>query len=187
MLHVVIALQSSAAASGTTRKDWMTGQSVYGELKDGHLVTVGLAHARRLLNPACAFLTRLGATIPFEVAVGVNGLVYVRAASSELEFSVLTPADDADTVPRLRCATATSVFVTAASVFAEAAASAAAAPRALAMCTYTLPPDSAGSVSSSQLAARNITVICNSIERCESLSEEDSVVLVERILSALAR
>jgi hypothetical protein len=25
----------------------MTGQSVYGELKDGHLVTSSLAHARR--------------------------------------------------------------------------------------------------------------------------------------------
>jgi exosome complex component RRP40 len=73
---------SCAASSGSTSKDWVTGQSVYGELKEGNLCTISLGHARRLLHPTCALLTRLGGSIPFEVAVGVNGLVYVRATST---------------------------------------------------------------------------------------------------------
>lgn len=60
----------------------MTGQSVYGELKEGTIATVGLAHARRLLQPQCALLSVFGESIPFEVAIGMNGLVYVRADTS---------------------------------------------------------------------------------------------------------
>ena len=39
--------------------------------------TVGLA--RRLLDPSCALLATLAKRFPFEVAVGVNGLVWVTA------------------------------------------------------------------------------------------------------------
>lgn len=35
----------------------------------------------RLVAPDCAVLTALGAAIPFEVAVGANGFVWVRAGS----------------------------------------------------------------------------------------------------------
>lgn len=64
----------------------MTGQSVFGELKEGTVCRVSSAVARRLLEPDCSVLMRLGANIPFEIAVGVNGLVWVRAATGEREW-----------------------------------------------------------------------------------------------------
>ncbi|RKP27615.1 hypothetical protein SYNPS1DRAFT_12418 [Syncephalis pseudoplumigaleata] len=57
-----------------------TGRSDgYGELTDGFMVHCGLAHCLRLLRPNAAALTALGQHIPFEVAVGMNGRVWIRA------------------------------------------------------------------------------------------------------------
>lgn len=53
---------------------------MFGPLVGGTVLPVSLATARRLLDPECAVLTELGAAIPFEVAVGVNGVVWVQAA-----------------------------------------------------------------------------------------------------------
>jgi exosome complex component RRP40 len=69
------------AGPGMPKKDWMTGQSVYGELTGGTVVHVSLTLARRLLSPACTVLTALGTSIPFEVAIGLNGWVWVQAGS----------------------------------------------------------------------------------------------------------
>ena len=71
----------SCQSIGGPKRDWMTGQSVFGELKDGTVITVSLALARRLLKPDCAVLSALGQAWPFEIAVGLNGLVWLRAAS----------------------------------------------------------------------------------------------------------
>jgi exosome complex RNA-binding protein Rrp4 len=73
---------SLSAVSGPKR-DWVTGQSVFGELKGGQLLEVSLAHARRLLAPECAVLAAFGAAVPFEVAVGVNGVLWLQAATGE--------------------------------------------------------------------------------------------------------
>ena len=82
-LDVELTCCAPAAGAGAARaRDWMTGASLYGELKGGMLVSVSLAHARRLLRPQCALLAALGASLAFEVAVGVNGLVYVRAPTT---------------------------------------------------------------------------------------------------------
>lgn len=78
--HVDIEL-TCTASTGYIRKDWMSGESMYGELKDGTVVTVNLAHARRLLHPKAALLTVLGKSIPFEVAIGMNGYVWVHAGN----------------------------------------------------------------------------------------------------------
>ena len=67
------------APLGMGKKDWVTGQSVFGELVGGRLVHVSLGLARRLLNPTCALLTAFSKLFPFELAVGVNGLVWVAA------------------------------------------------------------------------------------------------------------
>lgn len=78
-------------AGGTApKKDWMTGQSVYGELKGGTVIHVSTGLARRLLDPECAILTALGAGVPFEIAVGVNGTVWVQAASGACVGSALS-------------------------------------------------------------------------------------------------
>jgi exosome complex component RRP40 len=78
--HLDPELACTAGGAGP-KKDWMTGQSVYGELKGGTLVRVSTGLARRLVDPSAAVLTALGGGLPFEVAVGVNGLVWVQAAS----------------------------------------------------------------------------------------------------------
>lgn len=150
---------SCTASSGSTSKDWVTGQSVFGELKDGNLVTISLAHARRLLHPTCALLTRLGGSIPFEVAVGVNGLVYVRATNSELNDAATRKCgDDARTVPA-----SFSFLLPCLSSFLSS------------------PPPAC------LPAARHVTIICNAIERSETLTEAECVAFVDRLLTALAR
>ncbi|CAM9773993.1 unnamed protein product, partial [Phaeothamnion confervicola] len=62
-------------------KDWNTGQSTFGELKDGMAVRCSLMHARSLMRPESAVLNALGRRVPFEVAVGVNGVVWVNAGT----------------------------------------------------------------------------------------------------------
>jgi exosome complex component RRP40 len=61
------------------RKEWMTGQALFGELKGGTLVSVSISFARTLLDPNCPLLEALGAAVPFEMAVGLNGVVWVNA------------------------------------------------------------------------------------------------------------
>ena len=68
---------SCMAPLGTPRKDWATGEAIYGELKGGLLVAVPLGLARRLLDPTCALLAALGAALSFQLAVGLNGIVWV--------------------------------------------------------------------------------------------------------------
>ncbi|RKP09078.1 hypothetical protein THASP1DRAFT_34496 [Thamnocephalis sphaerospora] len=59
-----------------------TGRSEgYGELKDGFMITCSLGHCRRLLRPGAAILRALGQHVPFELAVGMNGRVWLRADS----------------------------------------------------------------------------------------------------------
>ena len=83
----------------------MTGQAVFGELKGGLLAAVPTDLARRLLDPTCALLAALGAAFPFEVAVGLNGLVWVHAgASSRNAAAVARALEAAAAVPEASCA-----------------------------------------------------------------------------------
>ena len=93
------------AASGAVRKDWTTGQTVYGELKEGTLVTVGLAHARRLLHPQCALLATFGESIPFEVAIGMNGLIWLRAATPRQMTVIANALERSESLSEEECAT----------------------------------------------------------------------------------
>jgi exosome complex component RRP40 len=74
---------------GAARKDWMTDECTYGELKGGSCFQVNLALARDLLNPSCLVLDALATTgrIPFEICIGVNGLIWVH--SSRPEYTIL--------------------------------------------------------------------------------------------------
>ncbi|KAI9203301.1 uncharacterized protein BJ171DRAFT_443542 [Polychytrium aggregatum] len=54
----------------------------YGEVKDGFSFNCSLALARNLLKAENAVLSALGERIPFEIAVGMNGRVWVNAGSS---------------------------------------------------------------------------------------------------------
>jgi len=47
----------------------------------GFLFAVPLHTVRKLLNPDCVLLSTLGKSVPFEIAVGMNGRVWIRARS----------------------------------------------------------------------------------------------------------
>ncbi|KAI5480860.1 hypothetical protein MNV49_006669 [Pseudohyphozyma bogoriensis] len=58
----------------------------FGELTGGFLIRgVELGRCRALLSPKNPILPKLGAKFPFEVAVGMNGRVWVNAADGEEE------------------------------------------------------------------------------------------------------
>jgi exosome complex component RRP40 len=61
----------------------MTGLAIYGELNGGYVFQTSVGLAKALLREDCAVLACLGKSIPFEVAVGLNGAVWVNANSTK--------------------------------------------------------------------------------------------------------
>eukprot|EP01038_Epipyxis_sp_PR26KG_P016255 gene16255-22137_t len=64
-----------------TKKEWTTGETVYGELVQGLLVHVSSVTIKTLLQPDCPVLTNLAKYFAFEVSVGMNGCVWLRGMS----------------------------------------------------------------------------------------------------------
>lgn len=60
------------------RKDWMTQEGLYGELKGGTVQKIPLGLARELLSPHNVVLQELS-KLPFEVCVGVNGYLWIHS------------------------------------------------------------------------------------------------------------
>ena len=86
----VTCLVDASDMSGASRKDWMTDEGTYGELKGGSSIQVGLGLARELLNPRNVLLDELGASgIPFEICVGVNGMVWVNSIRPDYTILIL--------------------------------------------------------------------------------------------------
>ena len=54
----------------------------FGELVGGFIIKVTLSHARSLMEPDCPVLRHLGELIPYEVAVGLNGRVWIKAENA---------------------------------------------------------------------------------------------------------
>ncbi|RLN13930.1 hypothetical protein BBJ28_00013936 [Nothophytophthora sp. Chile5] len=71
------------APPSVTKKDWMTGLAIYGELNDGYVFKTSIGLAKSLLREDCQVLASLGQKLPFEVTVGVNGVVWVNAKSTK--------------------------------------------------------------------------------------------------------
>eukprot|EP00743_Colponemidia_sp_Colp-15_P004534 GILK01004888.1.p1 GENE.GILK01004888.1~~GILK01004888.1.p1 ORF type:complete len:243 (-),score=21.17 GILK01004888.1:84-812(-) len=70
-----------SCTSPQSRKGWASGESYFGPLVGGYLFQCSVYLARILLDPDCAVLEALGRAFPFEVAVGVNGRVWVNSAN----------------------------------------------------------------------------------------------------------
>lgn len=69
---------------GVPRRDWMTNEGCYGELKGGKTCRVSTGLARELLQPDNVVLAELSkAKLSFEVAVGVNGFLWIHSHSPE--------------------------------------------------------------------------------------------------------
>jgi exosome complex component RRP40 len=80
---------SCEAAGHASRKDWMTGLSTFGELKGGTMARCSLMHARSLIKPGSLVLNELGGSIPFEIAIGANGVFWVNSASPEHTVAIV--------------------------------------------------------------------------------------------------
>ena len=76
---------SCAAPPGVSSRDWVTRESLFGELLGGYSFDCpsGLCRAMAADAP-CPLLEALGAVAAFEVAVGVNGRVWVDAAQASM-------------------------------------------------------------------------------------------------------
>eukprot|EP01006_Ploeotia_vitrea_P040541 TRINITY_DN66434_c11_g1_i1.p1 TRINITY_DN66434_c11_g1~~TRINITY_DN66434_c11_g1_i1.p1 ORF type:complete len:328 (+),score=150.82 TRINITY_DN66434_c11_g1_i1:45-1028(+) len=61
------------------KKDWVTGESMFGELHGGYLFKCSLSLAHKLLDDECWVLQCLGSYMPFELAIGMNGRVWLNA------------------------------------------------------------------------------------------------------------
>lgn len=83
-----LAPELSCIAVSGPRKDWTTGESVFGELIGGTLVHVPTAVALRLVDPQAALLSALGEAFPFEIAVGLNGFIWINSTSSKQIIAV---------------------------------------------------------------------------------------------------
>lgn len=79
-------------------KSWVGKQTTYGELDGGTLVRVSLPLARALLPGDNAILATLGRRVPFESAVGVNGLVWLKSATVEHTVLIAQAIQKADTL-----------------------------------------------------------------------------------------
>lgn len=77
--------------SAQFKKDWVTGQSLYGELLGGYSFSCSSRLARDLLQEDSYVLHALGKFVPFELAIGVNGRVWLNSAQS-LHTVLLTNA-----------------------------------------------------------------------------------------------
>lgn len=71
------------APASVTKKDWMTGLAIYGELNDGYVFKTSIGLAKSLLHEDCQVLASLGTNLAFEVAVGINGFVWVNAKTTK--------------------------------------------------------------------------------------------------------
>eukprot|EP00761_Pharyngomonas_kirbyi_P004929 gb/GECH01004934.1/.p1 GENE.gb/GECH01004934.1/~~gb/GECH01004934.1/.p1 ORF type:complete len:250 (+),score=50.58 gb/GECH01004934.1/:1-750(+) len=79
-----------SCCSPVKARSWVTGESIFGELKEGYIFECSLGLCRQLLEGNCTVLRELG-KIPFEIAVGMNGKVWINA-KKPLEIVLITNA-----------------------------------------------------------------------------------------------
>eukprot|EP00659_Diplonema_papillatum_P021182 gene21182-32626_t len=77
-----IELEASCCSLTGPKKDWMTGESLFGELKGGFVHPIRPFFARCLLSDTGGMLSSLGKRVPFECCIGVNGRIWLRARTT---------------------------------------------------------------------------------------------------------
>eukprot|EP00762_Andalucia_godoyi_P005122 ANDGO_04059.mRNA.1 Putative exosome complex component rrp40 len=73
---------SPASLGAVGAKDWITKESVFGQLFAGHVVPVSIPHAFQLLRKTAPILAAIGKHVSYECAVGANGRVWIDASST---------------------------------------------------------------------------------------------------------
>ncbi|KAJ2000245.1 exosome non-catalytic core subunit rrp40 [Coemansia thaxteri] len=81
-----------------------TGKSEgYGELAEGFMFKCSLGLARRLIDTKAPVLAALGKGLPFEVAVGVNGRVWVNAGTVQSTILVANAIRNSEYLDAKQC------------------------------------------------------------------------------------
>ncbi|KAJ1882553.1 exosome non-catalytic core subunit rrp40 [Coemansia sp. RSA 486] len=81
-----------------------TGKSEgYGELSEGFMFKCSLGLARRLFSSKAPVLNALGAKIPFEVAVGLNGRVWINTEAPETTVLVANAIKNSEFLDAKQC------------------------------------------------------------------------------------
>jgi exosome complex component RRP40 len=89
--------EQQQSGGGAAIKDWMTDEATYGQLKGGTCVSISIGLARELLNPNNVVLEALGSCgIPFEICIGVNGVLWVNAPRPEYTILVLNAVQNSE-------------------------------------------------------------------------------------------
>jgi exosome complex component RRP40 len=86
MEHVLSCQLGPHRGSAIKSKDWMTNEGVYGILQGCTILQVSSGLARTLLSadaPLWESVTRHALTSTFEIAIGVNGLLWLHASPSK--------------------------------------------------------------------------------------------------------
>ena len=95
-LEPVLSCQLGPHDTSIPTKDWMTNEGIYGILQGGTVFTVSHGLARVLLSQKASGLwesvTRHELTSTFEIAIGVNGLVWIHATPSPQATIILQNA-----------------------------------------------------------------------------------------------
>lgn len=84
---------------GASRKDWLTGECTYGELKGGTLIKISIGLARELIHPKNVVLEVLGKSLSFETAVGVNGVLWVNSPHPEHTILICNAIKNSEVMP----------------------------------------------------------------------------------------
>lgn len=100
----VLSCQLGPHDAGVPRKDWMTNEGTYGELKGGTCKKIPLGLSRELLYPDNVVLREISKSIPFEVCVGVNGFLWIHSARPEYTIMIQNAIMNSQvlTVPQVR-------------------------------------------------------------------------------------
>ena len=81
-IHTEIML-SCLAPKNVQKKDWMTGEALYGPLSSGTTLRISHILAQRYLDPNNSMLQRMGELLSFELVIGVNGFVWLQGEGEE--------------------------------------------------------------------------------------------------------
>ncbi len=84
-------------SGGASRKDWMTNEGTYGQLKGGSCLQISIGLAQELLKPTSVVLDALGnAKIPFEICIGINGMIWVDSERPEYTILILNAIQNSE-------------------------------------------------------------------------------------------
>lgn len=80
LAHKDLDTELTCVSTSGIKKEWSSGETVYGDLQEGILVRVSLSFARSLLSQNCVVLKALERYFEFECCVGMNGAIWIKAA-----------------------------------------------------------------------------------------------------------